>query len=642
MVMDTAQKSVGSSDFRLPTDQIGALLHAALQSAEEGRACGEAQLRVTSLVREAGIYWELGNYAEAARCADEACDCAASDALRAAALCIRAQCVAGVGDLAQAHSLFQQAIDLARLSGAIHQQAQALRWQARLVYIPRGHYDLALAAVETADSLDRPDGTPSPGTLMGRILIGLHRGDVALARQALDAFAPYVAGNRPMAGAHAYLAACLALDEGDYNTARSYLQYAQTMAEISGHLELMVAVRIASSRWHRVAGSTASALAWADEAIGFAERAGNPDLIGQALAERGRVYWKMGDETAAERDLRAAGERFASLNAGYEQAHVELQLSALQQWEHQAPADWLDAAKQIEHGQYHFLLQRERSLIMPLLAASLHSTTSPLHGAAQSLLHHLQQVTPPPLMIAGLGRFEVWQGHRRIAESEWQQRQAGELFRFLLLQPQHSALHDQIVEALWPGHKAQATIPQLHKATSALRRLLEPDLPDKVRSRYLLVDDRSVTLLLPAGSSIDFEHYEQQLTAGLQKGDCGALTRILDQYPAILFPHDRYASWTAVERDRLLLLRQSALAAVGGWFLATGRAAAARQCADDILQNDPWNEDAVLLAMHACLALQDRPGALRRYAVYKRRLYRDLHLPPRGDIFELAASLTNS
>jgi DNA-binding SARP family transcriptional activator len=61
-----------------------------------------------------------------------------------------------------------------------------------------------------------------------------------------------------------------------------------------------------------------------------------------------------------------------------------------------------------------------------------------------------------------------------------------------------------------------------------------------------------------------------------------------------------------------------------------------------ILVDDAWNEEAVLLGMRACLALNDRPTALRLYRSLEAALRHELGLSPRPDLRALADSLSNT
>ena len=69
------------------------------------------------------------------------------------------------------------------------------------------------------------------------------------------------------------------------------------------------------------------------------------------------------------------------------------------------------------------------------------------------------------------------------------------------MQPDHSAAREVVFEALCPDQSPQAAQTFLHHATSSLRRILEPDLPEKFPSRYLRVENERVTLCYHTGPS---------------------------------------------------------------------------------------------------------------------------------------------
>jgi DNA-binding SARP family transcriptional activator len=247
----------------------------------------------------------------------------------------------------------------------------------------------------------------------------------------------------------------------------------------------------------------------------------------------------------------------------------------------------------------------------------------------EGLLAQLARVPPLPLHIVGLGSFEVWQGRRRPEARAWQRRKAGELLRFLLLQPGRAAPHEAVLDALWPGQPPEPARAQLYQATSAVRRLLEPDLPEKFPSRYLQLEADRIVLVLPPGSTVDFEQLEADPDAESARG-------WLD---GELFPADRYADWAAAARERVAQCQLRALLARARRHLAAGQPEPALEACHRVLAREPWSEEAVGLGMQACLLLDDRPGALRLYQALADALQRDLQLTPRAHLRDLAASL---
>ncbi|MGH2543565.1 MAG: AfsR/SARP family transcriptional regulator, partial [Ardenticatenaceae bacterium] len=398
---------------------------------------------------------------------------------------------------------------------------------------------------------------------------------------------------------------------------------------------------MATCRLYRLMGDAPTALTWANQGLDSLRRLGARQWEGQALIERAQAAWEAGDLQAAETDLCEALSVLALPGAAYELTLATFLLAALQhqQGQPEAEASWLDAARRIAQGGYAFLLQRERRLAFPLLAAHARSSRPEVRSATETLLEQLTRVAPLPLHIVGLGQFQVRQGRRIIPAAAWQRRKAGDLFRFMVLQPHRTATRDTILEALWPDQPMTSTVPQFHNATSALRHALEPDLPSKFPSRYLTVEAEQVTLHLPSGSTLDFERFEQALEEALQRAEPDVLTKALALYRGELFPLDRYAGWATGARERLDERYLHSLFALAQRYLAAGQAQQVLAHCRRLLEKDPWHEDAVLLGMRACLALNDRPSALRLYRDLEGTLHEELNLPPRADLKALAEAL---
>jgi DNA-binding SARP family transcriptional activator len=325
----------------------------------------------------------------------------------------------------------------------------------------------------------------------------------------------------------------------------------------------------------------------------------------------------------------------------YERARITFFLASLayQCQKPNAEMLWSDAAEQIVRGGYAFLLERERAQAYPLVAVYLRSAKQKTRMAAEHLLKALAKVAPLPLHISGLGGFRVSVGRAPMPDRHWQRRKAGELFRFLLLQPRHTANRELLIDCLWPDQSPDSLQSTFHQATSTLRRLLEPDLPDKFPSRYVIVEAERVCLDLPPGSTVDFEHFEQRLTAALANQSAETLEQVLALYTDDLFPTDRYADWAVATRERLAELYLRGLLLLAQLQLAAGYPYKAIAGCRRILERDPWREDAVLVGMQAHLALNDRPAALRLYHTLECLFRQELGLAPRSDLRQLADSL---
>lgn len=617
--------------------EIAAALQRAQAAVEQARADGDAQTLAAALNSIAFVHFRMGHYAQARALAEEALTHAAADSpARADALLLLGMCATETNDLAAGEDFYLRAIDLSRQLGYHRALSRGLHNLSAGVYMPRGQFELALATDAEALRLAKEKGML----------------DLVWAPLIIIAWVYWITGRRdqatatlnelrrvalPGSGAEGYyfcVSGNLALDEGALDQVPSLYARARSIGEASGEPSINVLARLGMSRYHRTIGDASAAREWANDALTIATRVGYQHFQGIALVERGRAAWAIGDLATAEADLCAAIEILNTLGAAFDLTRARFFLAALlhEQERDEAVSAWRDAARSIIAGNYAFLLEQERGLAFPLVATYLSHTNSEIAALSATLVSHLERVPPPPLHILTLGRFEVRQGNRRIADQTWRQRRAGELFRLLLVSPGHSLSHDEIIETFWPNKPSGSTQALFHQATSALRRAIEPELPDRFPSRYLQVEEGRVTLYLPPGSSVDFEAFEQHIRAEEWEA-------ALALYQGELFPDDRYADWAAIPRERLQRLYLRALLMTAQRQMQMGHPREALDTCHRILEIDSWQEEAVFLGMRAYLMCNDRAGALRLYQELERTLREELNTTPQAQLRELYESL---
>jgi DNA-binding SARP family transcriptional activator len=408
-----------------------------------------------------------------------------------------------------------------------------------------------------------------------------------------------------------------------------------------GDFDLGIWVRLGNCLYNRLQNNPSGALNWADDALNLAQRAGSRYFAAQALIERGQAAMMADDLAGAEQDLQAAIEITTQMDCRYHLARAELLLSAIHQTQGltQAEDEWQKTVVMIKRGGYSFILERERNLAFPMVASFLKSRRKETRAAAETMIEFLERIAPLPLRVVGLGSFTVWQGRRQIPDSQWSKRKAGELFRFLLLQPNHTAPREVVLDNLWGEHTPTTAHDLFHQATSNLRHTLEPYLPDRFTSRYLSVESERVSLFLPPGSAVDFDQFSKLVPQAIHSGNMDQLHRALSYYPGDLFPQDIYADWTTGPREYLLQIYINGLLALSEGYLRANQYLQALDACQRILQRNAWNEDAVMLGMRACLGLNDIPRAMRLFMDLEKTLHTELQIAPRADLRELVKTL---
>jgi len=629
------------SDTKLLNADTQATIDLAKKAFETAIQSGLPEQITSARIGYAQVLVRLGYYKEAREVVQDMLASLPATPETVEAQIIAGICAAEIDDIDEAQKWYYDAADLSRKIHYTSGLANALNQLSSSVFLPRGQFNLALAAIDEAQVIWQENGEAHWSAPFLKAYIYLILGDRVLVRQALDEYLPVVKPATREAGGYYYLWARLCLDEEELGKAEEYLQLALRVANQTGVPDLNVWVRLEYSRFHRLKGEVPVAKSWAEDATRFAQRATYKYLYGMALIERSLSTWECGDTCSPEADLLEAKKVLGALKNNYDLARASLLLSAFYQQSKHAEANkaWIEAAEMILREGYIFILERERKFAFPLVASHLRDRDVRSRTAAENLIQKLATVAPPPLKIYGLGQFIVFQGRHRIPDQAWKRRKSGELLRYLILKAGHSAGREEILESLWPESSPSTALDLFHQATSTLRHILEQDLPDKFPSRYLSVEGERVFLHLPPASVVDFEQFEQNLPIAIQSGKIDRLQQALSLYTDELFPMDRYADWSASRRETLKELYLNGLLSLGQLYYAKDQYSQALDCSRRILQLDSWSEDAVLLGMNACLSLKDTPRALRLYIDLERTLKEELNISPRSDLRALAAQL---
>lgn len=517
------------------------------------------------------------------------------------------------------------------LAIALHNLAHVNLW--------RGRFDLALRYASEANEIQTAIGVVPHTYPLHAVQVFQIRNQRAEAVEALKSLAALAERMSIYSVFVAIFSARIALDTENFEGAQVEAERAYSLAVRIGMPASDVMARTVNSRLRRLTGNPIAAIEWAQDAITHARRVGYGYMEAHAFIEEGAGHRENGNADAAATCWQNALSIASKIGARHEQAHALLLLASLYNTTNHKKADefWHRAAQCIlEHG-YVFLLERERAIAFPLVAAYARHTEEHLRQPADLLLGRLVGVAALPLHIHALGEFVVRRGAHVIDRKALQRRRAGELLRYLLTQPNFSVAREVALETMWPDQPAGKGQDLLHQATSTLRRALEPDLPDKFPSRYVTMEAERLLLNLPAGSTIDFYQFIELMR--VPEPSLEQVNTAIALFQGELFLEDRYADWAEMRREEVAQLYHHALLLRGQARLAANEAHAALRDSRTILAHDPCHEDATLLAMQACMSLSNRPAALRLYHKLEQALERDFQLAPRDDLMSFAANL---
>lgn len=607
--------------------QIAAAASRALEALEAARAAASAESLAAARTCVGFLRFRSGEYDAARALAEEALQDAPSVSAAAAdALLLLGMCATETYDLAGGEECYLRAIALSRQIGYDRALMRGLHNLAAGVYMPRGQFDLALAADAEALQLARERGMAERawGPLSTMAWIHWLTGQPDRARERAAELAQAAHPGSLGAGYVHLTTGHLDLEQGEAQAAADAFARARAIADDIGSLELGVLVRLGVSRLRRLAGDAAAALSWAADALALSERMGYRHFQGMALIERGRAAWALGETAQAEADLRAAQAVLEPLAANFDLARATLLLASLL-YEQRAPdagRAWLDAVTRIIKGGYTFLLRQEQALAAPLLAAYLEAAEPELCAATKRLQAAFERLPPPPLRIFALGGFRVLRGGVPIPATAWQRRKTRQLLLYLLTRRQRVP-RDEVLDALWPELPPDSAALALNTAFSDLRRILEPDLPRGSPSHYLEREGDTLALRLTEGIWYDAWAFEQAARSGME---CAPQAQAL--YRGDFLPEEPYADWALRERERLRTLYLNALMT---WLEERVEAGAWHEGVDlarRILDREPWLEEVWRALIHCYIRLGRRSEALQAYHACVRALRAELDVAP--------------
>ena len=227
--------------------------------------------------------------------------------------------------------------------------------------------------------------------------------------------------------------------------------------------------------------------------------------------------------------------------------------------------------------------------------------------------------------IVALGRFAVLHSGEPVPLAAWQSRKARDLLKVLVARRGRPITREAAAEAMWPGrtrsHWATGCLSPsaLSGRSSTLAAVIPPD-------HYVVADARTIALRLDR-VDVDLIEFLRVADRGIDlmaKGDADAaaapLRRARQIYAGDFLEEDLYEDWAVEAREEarsrlLMILRLLARLAA-----ERGDDESASQYLGQLLEREPYDEDAWLALIAGQLRLRRHGEARRRYAAYARRM----------------------
>lgn len=127
---------------------------------------------------------------------------------------------------------------------------------------------------------------------------------------------------------------------------------------------------------------------------------------------------------------------------------------------------------------------------------------------------------PAPLRIQTLGPLALAVGGRPVDTKALKRRKSGQLLA-LLLAGEGPAPRDRVLDQLWPDLDADAADTSLRVTIHYLRRLLEPHLGGRGRSRYIHAEGGVVWFSRQAEVAVDLDSFRHAFTQAVEAAGAG-------------------------------------------------------------------------------------------------------------------------
>ncbi|CUU59585.1 AAA ATPase domain-containing protein [Parafrankia irregularis] len=232
------------------------------------------------------------------------------------------------------------------------------------------------------------------------------------------------------------------------------------------------------------------------------------------------------------------------------------------------------------------------------------------------------------LTIRCLGGFEISRGGTAISLDGVQPRNL-ELLHILAVHADRAVSRDRLTELIWPDASPSRANHSLQVAISALRGLLEPDVPREQR-RLLRRAGQGYLLVVTDHADHDLLRFGQLLTAAdeaRQRGDreteADHLMTAIERHGGELLPAGRPTDWLLTERERLRVVLATACERVSRLLTEAGRHAEAARLAERGLDVDRYR-DGLWQVLALALRANGQPAAAALAEVRYRSMLAEL------------------
>jgi predicted ATPase/DNA-binding SARP family transcriptional activator len=161
----------------------------------------------------------------------------------------------------------------------------------------------------------------------------------------------------------------------------------------------------------------------------------------------------------------------------------------------------------------------------------------------------------PALRIQVLGSFRVWRQGELVSNETWPTHKSKTLFKILLTERGHFVSADRLVEYLWPDLPPKQAQNNLWVTVSQVRRVLQPDMPRRAPSDYILTQREGYMFSKDSDYWLDVDAFRAHLEAGRQSDQAPTQIKAFEAarqlYRGDYLEEDPYEDWSLATREVL-------------------------------------------------------------------------------------------
>lgn len=436
----------------------------------------------------------------------------------------------------------------------------------------------------------------------------------------------------------------LLADMLECDSAYDYYDRALTLSTHLGHSRYIFYSSVGQARLHRLNGDPIAAideLRYAEVSqvsLGSYEKAVGLMELGYCWLDAGKlapavvvfrdaVTLLSDEDTSMERTVAQLWLAVASSNQSLEHSIAQIRELLPHRREWQLPTQFMIAAGRAEQWMQQ---NGENQLLQDPVLNKFFERAAELRDALPSLVGRHLQVSADPapktprLEILSFGEVRVHHNGRIVSISDWQTREARDLFLFVL--QSRPLTKEQIALEFWPDISPARLKMRFKINMYRIRRALGQDV-------ILFENDR-----YGFNRSIDYRWDRKradELLQALKGANDAERVSLLKQVTDLLkhpYLEDVDAEWSVSDRLRYQDLYRDLMVDLSSMYLNAGRNQDCLEIARIVLNSDPLREAAHRMIIQAYASLHNPTGMVLQYRKYQETLMAELGIQPSSEM----------